>query len=56
MWPGYDRPVRVTPTRILGTLAALVGAVAYVWVTAVRAVPQIRRRKAELRAARRAGA
>ena len=34
--------------------AALVGALAYVWVAAVRAVPGVRRRKAEARAARRA--
>jgi hypothetical protein len=38
--------------RIALGLAAVVGVVAYVWVAAVRAVPVIRRRKAESRARR----
>ena len=33
-------------------LAAVLGAVGYVWVAAVRAVPGVRRRKAEARARR----
>jgi hypothetical protein len=39
--------------RVLAVLAAVAAAVGYVWVTAVRAVPGVRRRKAEARAARR---
>ena len=39
--------------RVLAALAALVAAVGYVWVAAVRAIPGVRRRKAEARAARR---
>lgn len=51
-------PVRVVlsflrrPRRILASLAAFVGAVLYVWYTAVRAVPNVKRRKAALRKAR----
>lgn len=52
---GYDRQVRVTPKRVAGLVAGLLGGVAYVWVAAVRAVPGVRRRKAEARARRRAG-
>lgn len=48
--------MRITPKRVLGTLAALVGGVGYVWIAAVRAVPGVRRRKDEARAARRRGA
>ena len=39
--------------RILTVAAALVGALVYVWVAAVRAVPRVKRRKAARRAARR---
>ena len=39
--------------RILAALVAVVAAVGYVWVAAVRAIPGVRRRKAEARAARR---
>jgi hypothetical protein len=39
--------------RVLAVLAAVVAAVGYVWVAAVRAIPGVRRRKAEARAARR---
>jgi len=38
--------------RILLALAAFVGAVVYVWFAAVRAVPDVRRRKQAARAAR----
>jgi hypothetical protein len=40
------------PKRILLTLLAFLSAVVYVWVAAVRAVPEVKRRKA----ARRRGA
>ena len=43
------------PKRILLALAALLSAVIYVWVAAVRAVPDVRRRKAAARRARRVG-
>ena len=39
--------------RVLAALVAVVAAVGYVWVAAVRAIPGVRRRKAEARAARR---
>ena len=39
------------PRRLLTLLAALVGAVLYVWVAAVRAVPGVRERKAAARRA-----
>jgi hypothetical protein len=39
--------------RVLTALVAVVAAAGYVWVAAVRAVPGVRRRKAEARAARR---
>ena len=39
--------------RVFAALVAVVAAVGYVWVAAVRAVPGVRRRKAEARAARR---
>jgi len=39
-------------TRIALVLAAALGAVGYVWVAAVRAVPGVRRRKAAARARR----
>ncbi len=42
-----------TLKRIALALAAAVAALLYVWVTAVRAVPGVRRRKAEARARRR---
>jgi hypothetical protein len=38
-----------TPKRILLALAAVVSGFVYVWVAAVRAVPDVRRRKAEAR-------
>ena len=41
-----------TVRRIALAVTALLGAVAYVWVAAVRAVPGVRRRKAEARARR----
>ena len=40
--------------RVALAVAALVAAVGYVWVAAVRAAPGVRRRKAEARARRRA--
>ena len=43
-----------TLKRLLLALSALVAAATYVWVAAVRAVPGVRRRKAEARARRRA--
>ena len=39
------------PRRLLTLLAALVGSILYVWIAAVRAVPAVRRRKQEARAA-----
>jgi hypothetical protein len=44
-----------TLKRIALVLTAVVAAIAYVWVAAVRAVPGVRRRKSAARAARRAG-
>ena len=41
-----------TAKRIALGAAAMLGAIAYVWVAAVRAVPGVRRRKAEARARR----
>ena len=38
-----------TPKRILLALLAFLSAVVYVWVAAVRAVPGVKRRKAERR-------
>jgi hypothetical protein len=38
--------------RILLAVAAAIAAIGYVWVAAVRAVPKVRRRKAEARARR----
>jgi hypothetical protein len=51
--PGYDvsHPMR-TPKRILMALLAFLGALLYVWVAAVRAVPDVRRRKEAARRAR----
>jgi hypothetical protein len=40
--------------RVAIAVAATVGALLYVWIAAVRAVPGVRRRKAEARARRRA--
>ena len=40
-------------TRIAWSVGAALAAVGYVWVAAVRAVPGVRRRKSEARAARR---
>jgi hypothetical protein len=41
-----------TAKRIALGVVAVLGAIAYVWVAAVRAVPGVRRRKAEARARR----
>jgi hypothetical protein len=41
------------PRRVLTLIAAALASVLYVWVAAVRAVPTVRARKAELRARRR---
>jgi hypothetical protein len=38
--------------RILKVLVALVAGLVYVWAAAVRAIPRVRRRKAERRARR----
>ena len=43
-----------TLKRVALGLVALVAALAYVWVAAVRAVPSVRRRKAAARTRRRA--
>ena len=37
------------PRRLLALMAGFTGLVLYVWVTAVRAVPNVKRRKAALR-------
>ncbi|HEY6075792.1 MAG TPA: hypothetical protein VIV36_03065 [Gaiella sp.] len=42
--------------RIAIGVAAALAVIAYVWTAAVRAAPGVRKRKAELRARRRAGA
>jgi hypothetical protein len=42
-----------TIKRVALGIVALVGTVAYVWAAGVRAVPDVRRRKAAARAARR---
>jgi len=39
----------VTPKRILFALVALISGFFYLWVAAVRAVPGVKRRKAEAR-------
>jgi len=58
--PKYDARLASTmqEMRTLGRLAlglaALVAALSYVWIAAVRAVPGVRRRKAAARARRRA--
>jgi hypothetical protein len=39
--------------RLLAVFGVVLGALVYVWVAAVRAVPRVRRRKAARRAARR---
>ncbi len=44
-----------TPKRILLALAAVISGLVYVWVAAVRAVPGVRRRKAEARRRRQLG-
>jgi hypothetical protein len=44
-----------TVKRIVAGLAAGLAVIAYVWVAAVRAVPGVRRRKADARTRRRAG-
>jgi hypothetical protein len=38
------------PKRLLKLLGAFVGSVIYIWIAAVRAVPDVRRRKAAMRA------
>jgi hypothetical protein len=38
-----------TVKRILLAIAALLGALVYIWIAAVRAVPAVKRRKAALR-------
>jgi hypothetical protein len=48
----YDALVQMLKRIALG-LAAVVAAIGYVWIAAVRAAPNIRRRKAAARAARR---
>jgi len=45
----YDGPVR-TIKRIAAGFGLLFGAVLYVWYAGVRAVPEVKRRKAALRA------
>ena len=47
----YDAQVRVF-RRIVIAVSATVALIAYVWIAAVRAVPGVRRRKAEARARR----
>jgi hypothetical protein len=39
----------VSPKRILVALVAFISGLLYVWVAAVRAVPAVKRRKAEAR-------
>jgi hypothetical protein len=39
------------PKRLLTLLAGVFAAIAYVWVTAVRSLPEVRRRKAAMREA-----
>jgi hypothetical protein len=41
------------PRRVLAFVGAVVGGLLYVWFAAVRAVPEVRRRKAALRSRRR---
>jgi len=41
--------------RIAAASGAALAVIAYVWIAAVRAVPDVRRRKAAARARRRAG-
>lgn len=43
--------IALHPRRILATLAGMVAASLYVWFAAVRAVPDVRRRKATAREA-----
>jgi len=42
------------PRRVLALATGFLGAVVYVWFAAVRAVPGVKRRKAEQREARKA--
>jgi hypothetical protein len=42
------------PLRLLGVIGGILGAIAYVWIAAVRAVPAVRRRKTAARRAWRA--
>jgi tRNA threonylcarbamoyladenosine modification (KEOPS) complex Cgi121 subunit len=44
-----------SPGRLLKVAAAVVAGLLYVWFAAVRAVPQVKRRRAAQRAARRYG-
>jgi len=55
--PDPSRPLRsshemLRPKRILFALLTFVSAVIYVWVAAVRAVPEVRRRKEAARRSR----
>jgi hypothetical protein len=43
--------IALHPRRILATLGGILAAFLYVWFAAVRAVPEVRRRKAAARAA-----
>jgi len=47
----YHRPVR-TIKRVLMAIGVVFGAVVYLWVAAVRALPRVKRRKEKLRARR----
>ena len=47
----YDGPVR-TLKRIGAAIGIALGLLAYIWYAAVRAVPEVKRRKAERRARR----
>jgi hypothetical protein len=42
------------PKRLLGLIGGLIGAMLYVWIAAVRAVPAVQERKTALRRAWRA--
>ncbi|GIU93568.1 MAG: hypothetical protein KatS3mg012_0025 [Gaiellaceae bacterium] len=43
--------IALHPGRLLAAFAALVAGFLYLWVASVRAVPDVRRRKAAIRAA-----
>ncbi len=44
-------PLALHPKRLLALIGGLVGAVVYVWIAAVRAVPEVRERKTAKRKA-----